>query len=131
MILEAQIEGHFIRRMYVDAGSASEILYEHCFSKLRSEVKSQMVSAIVPLVGFSGEIIWKMGQISLPVKMGDEENFTSTWMNFMVVRSPSPYNGIIGRPGVRRIQEVPSTAHEMLKFLISRGILTLRSNMII
>ncbi|GJW88583.1 hypothetical protein Tco_0163923 [Tanacetum coccineum] len=36
-------------------------------------------------------------------EIGDEEHSTSAWMNFMVVRSPSSYNGIIGRPGVRRI----------------------------
>nr|GEU39154.1 reverse transcriptase domain-containing protein [Tanacetum cinerariifolium] len=38
-------------------------------------------------------------EISLLVKIGDEEHPTSTWINFMVVRSPFPYNGIIGRPG--------------------------------
>ncbi|GKF58517.1 hypothetical protein Tco_0172054 [Tanacetum coccineum] len=42
-------------------------------------------------------------------------------MNFMIIRSPSPYNGIIGRPGVRRIQAVPSTAHGMLKFPVTGG----------
>ncbi|GJT87344.1 reverse transcriptase domain-containing protein [Tanacetum coccineum] len=56
---------------------------------------------------------------------------TSTWMNFVVVRSPSPYNKIIGRPGVRKIQAVLSTAHGMLKLLVSGGILTLRSSKII
>ncbi|GJR75096.1 hypothetical protein Tco_0087461 [Tanacetum coccineum] len=77
-----------------------------------------MVSGTVPLVGFSGEIIWPMGQISLLVKIGDEEHFTSTWMNFMLVRSPSPYNEIIGRRRVRRIQTVPSTAHGIIKVAI-------------
>ncbi|GJS35104.1 hypothetical protein Tco_0760332 [Tanacetum coccineum] len=90
-----------------------------------------MVSATVPLVGFSREIIWPMGQISLLVKIGDKEHFTFIWINFMVVRSPLPYNGIIGRPGVRRIQAIPSTARGMLKFLVLGGILTLRSNMIV
>ncbi|GKC36662.1 hypothetical protein Tco_1049046 [Tanacetum coccineum] len=52
-------------------------------------------------------------------------------MNFVVVRSPSPYNRIIGRPGVRKIQVVPSTAHGMLKFSVQGGILTLRSSRII
>nr|GEX35356.1 reverse transcriptase domain-containing protein [Tanacetum cinerariifolium] len=55
MIIEAEIGGHCIHRMYVDGGSASEIL------------------------------------------------------------SPSPYNGIIGRPGVKKLQKVSSTAHGMLK----------------
>ncbi|GKB02693.1 hypothetical protein Tco_0830782 [Tanacetum coccineum] len=90
-----------------------------------------MVPATTPLIGFSREVIWPMGQISLPVKIGDAEHSTSTWMNFVVVRSPSRYNRIIGRSGVRKIQAVPSTAHEMLKFLIPRGVLTLRSSRII
>ncbi|GJU46090.1 hypothetical protein Tco_1203356 [Tanacetum coccineum] len=90
-----------------------------------------MVSAIAPLIGFSEEITWPMGQILLPVKIGDVEHSTSTWMNFVVVRSPSPYNGIIGRPGVRKIQAVPSTAHGMFKFPVPGEILTLRSSRII
>ncbi|GKD33744.1 reverse transcriptase domain-containing protein [Tanacetum coccineum] len=72
-----------------------------------------------------------MGQILLPVKIGDAEHFTSTWMNIMVVRSPSSYNGILRRPGVRKIQTVPSTAHRMLKFPVPGGILTPWSNRII
>ncbi|GJT89462.1 reverse transcriptase domain-containing protein [Tanacetum coccineum] len=52
-------------------------------------------------------------------------------MNFMVVRSPSPYNGIIGRPGVRRIWTVPSTTHGMLKFPMAGGTVTLQSSRII
>nr|GFA33619.1 reverse transcriptase domain-containing protein [Tanacetum cinerariifolium] len=39
--------------------------------------------------------------------------------------SPSPYNGIIRRPGISAIRAVPSTAHEMLKFLIDGGIVTI------
>nr|GEW78244.1 reverse transcriptase domain-containing protein [Tanacetum cinerariifolium] len=61
---------------------------------------------------------------------GDAENYIKTWMNFMIVRSPSPYNGIIGRPGIREIQAVPSTAHEMLKFLMNGGIVTIRSTIL-
>ncbi|GKG45504.1 hypothetical protein Tco_0495582, partial [Tanacetum coccineum] len=109
--------------MYVDGGSASEVLYEHCFNKLHPKVKSQMIPATTPLLGFSGEISWPLGQISLMVSLGDGEHSTSTLMNFMVVRSPSPYNGIIGHPGLRKIQAVPFTAYGMLKFLVDGGIM--------
>ncbi|GJW85372.1 hypothetical protein Tco_0158517 [Tanacetum coccineum] len=78
-----------------------------------------MTPATTPLVGFSGEIIWPLGQITLLVKIGDKEHSTSAWMNFIVVRSPFPYNRIIGRPRVRRIWAVPSTTHEMLKFPVT------------
>nr|GEV80962.1 reverse transcriptase domain-containing protein [Tanacetum cinerariifolium] len=93
MISKAEMGGHFVHRMYVDGGSSSEVLYEHCFNRFL------MIQETSPLVGFSGEIIWPLGEISLFVKMDDEEHSTSAWMNFMVVRSPSPYNRIIGRPG--------------------------------
>nr|GEV22911.1 reverse transcriptase domain-containing protein [Tanacetum cinerariifolium] len=117
MIIKAEIEGHFIHQIYVDGGSASEILYEHCFSRLRPEVKNQMVPATTPLIGFSEEIIWPMGKISLLVKIGDE-NSTSTWMNFIVVRSPSPYNGIIGRPGDQQPSAITRSAKEIIKVAV-------------
>nr|GEX31259.1 hypothetical protein [Tanacetum cinerariifolium] len=131
MIIEAEMGGHCVHRMYVDGGSSSEILYEHCFNRFRLEVKNQMAPVTKPLVGFSGEIIWPLGQISLLVKIGDEKHSTSAWMNFMVVRSHSSYNGIIRRPGVRRIRAFPSTTHGMLKFPVIGGTVTLRSSKII
>nr|GFB43228.1 reverse transcriptase domain-containing protein [Tanacetum cinerariifolium] len=84
MIIDAEMGGHFVHRMYVDKGSSLEILYKHCFNIFRPEVRNQMVPATTLLVGFSREIIRKLGQISLLVKIGDEEHSTSAWMNFMV-----------------------------------------------
>ncbi|GKA68569.1 reverse transcriptase domain-containing protein [Tanacetum coccineum] len=112
-------------------GSSFEILYEHCFNRLRPEIKNQMVPATTSLIGFSGEIKWPLGQITLLVKIGDDEHSTSAWMDFMVVRSTSPHNGIIGRPELRKIQAVPSTTHGMIKFPVTGGILTLKSSKII
>nr|GEZ48538.1 reverse transcriptase domain-containing protein [Tanacetum cinerariifolium] len=104
MIIEAEIGGHCIHRMYLYGESASEIL---------------------------GEIIWPIGQIQLLVRIGDKEHSSSAWMNFVLVRSPSQYNGIIGRPGVRNLQAVPSTVHGMLKLLVERGVITLKSSMLV
>nr|GEW17542.1 reverse transcriptase domain-containing protein [Tanacetum cinerariifolium] len=125
LVIEAEIDGHIIHRMYVDEGSSMEILYERCFNRLRLEVKNQMVSATASLTGFSGETIWPLGQLRLLVTIGDADHSTRAWMNFMIVRSLSPYNGIIRRPGIKEIQAVPSTAHEMLKFLVDGGIVTI------
>nr|GEY89733.1 reverse transcriptase domain-containing protein [Tanacetum cinerariifolium] len=79
----------------------------------------------------SGEIIWPIGQIQLLVGIGDEEHSASAWMNFIVIMSLSPYNRIIGRPGVRKLQEVSSTAHEMLKIPVEGGVITLKSSRLI
>ncbi|GJS43748.1 putative reverse transcriptase domain-containing protein [Tanacetum coccineum] len=43
-------------------------------------------------------------------------------------RPPSPYSGIIGRPGVKKLQAVPSTAHRILKILVEGGVIILKSS---
>nr|GFA05622.1 reverse transcriptase domain-containing protein [Tanacetum cinerariifolium] len=98
------IKGHDIHSMYIDGGASVDILYEHYFQRLPPEVKRQ---------------------IRLLVIVGNEEHSTTTWMTFMVIRSPSPYNGIIGRPGISAIRAVLSTAHRMLKFPVDGGIITI------
>ncbi|GJV87667.1 reverse transcriptase domain-containing protein [Tanacetum coccineum] len=115
----------------VDGGASSEVLYKHCFIRLRPEIRSQMIPATTSLIGFSGETIWSIGQISLPVKIGDEEHSTSAWMNFMVIMSPSQHNGIRGRTGIRKIRAVLSTTHGMLKFPVKGGTVTIRSSRVI
>nr|GFA07349.1 reverse transcriptase domain-containing protein [Tanacetum cinerariifolium] len=77
MIIETEKRGHCVHRMYVDGVSSSKILYEHCFNRFCLEFKNQMIPATTPLVGFSREIVWPLGQISLLVKIGDEEHSTS------------------------------------------------------
>nr|GEW50015.1 reverse transcriptase domain-containing protein [Tanacetum cinerariifolium] len=131
LIIKAEMGGHTIHRMYVDGGFSMEIVYEHCFNRLRPEIKSQMVLATTSLTGFSGETIWPLGQLRLLVITGDVHHSTRAWMNFMIVRSLSPYDGIIGRPGIREIQAVPSIAHGMLKSPVEGGIVTIRSTILI
>nr|GFC16887.1 reverse transcriptase domain-containing protein [Tanacetum cinerariifolium] len=131
LIIEAEVDGHTIHRMYIDDGSSMEILYEHCFNRLRPDIKRQMVPATTSLTGFSGETTWPLGQLKLLVTIGDATHSTKAWMNFMIVKSLSPYNGIIGRPGLKAIQAVPSTVHGMLKFPTEKGIVTIRSSLLI
>nr|GEX99996.1 reverse transcriptase domain-containing protein [Tanacetum cinerariifolium] len=131
LVIEAKTDGHVIHRMYIDGGSSMEILYKHCFNRLPPEIKSQMVPATTSLIGFSGETIWPLGQLRLLVTIADATHSTKAWMNFMVVKSMSPYNGIIGRSGLKAIQAVPSTVHGMLKFLVEGEIATIRSTILI
>ncbi|GJY33947.1 hypothetical protein Tco_0418416 [Tanacetum coccineum] len=131
LVIEAEIGRHMIHRMYVDGGSLMKVLYQHCFNRLQPEIKRQMVPAMTSLTSFSGETIWPLGQLRLLVIIGDAEHSTKAWMNFMIVRSLSPYNDIIGRLGIREIQAVPSTAYGMLKFPVDGGIVTIYSTILI
>ncbi|GKF10108.1 hypothetical protein Tco_0048034, partial [Tanacetum coccineum] len=82
LIIEAEVEGHQVHRICIDGGSSFEILYEHCFNRLRPEIRNQMVPATTSLVRFSGEIKRPLGQITLLVKVEDDKHSTSAWMDF-------------------------------------------------
>nr|GFC01973.1 reverse transcriptase domain-containing protein [Tanacetum cinerariifolium] len=51
-----------------------------------------MVPATTSLTGFSGETTLPLGQPRLLVTIGDVTHSTKAWMNFMIVKSLSPYN---------------------------------------
>jgi hypothetical protein len=125
LTIEIHIGGHDIHRMYIDGGASADILYDHCFKRLRPEIQNQLIPATTSLTGFTGEKIWSMWQLRLLVVVGNEQHSTATWINFMVIKSPSPYNGIIERPGTSSMRAVPYTAHGMLKFPVEGGVVTL------
>nr|GEV64074.1 reverse transcriptase domain-containing protein [Tanacetum cinerariifolium] len=103
MIIEAEMGGHCVHRIYVDGGSSSKILYGYCFSKFHPEIKNQLIPANTPLDGFSGEIIWSLRQISLLVRIGDKEHSMSAWMNFMVSTMIIPLEcSMVLEPGIPR-----------------------------
>ncbi|GJW95597.1 hypothetical protein Tco_0175269 [Tanacetum coccineum] len=99
LTIEINAAGHDIHRMYIDGGASADILYEHCFQRLRPEVKSQLNPATTSLTGFTGEKIWPMGATDvLPeVMVGNKEALSSTtaWMNFNAPRDAkdSPSDG--------------------------------------
>ncbi|GKF22755.1 hypothetical protein Tco_0075077 [Tanacetum coccineum] len=94
MVVDALIEGFRVRRIHVDGGSSSEVMYEHCFINLSYRTRSRLKESLIPLVGFSGE-------------------------------SPSPYNALLGRMGMRSLGAVASTIHSMINFPTSNGIATI------
>ncbi|GJZ03088.1 hypothetical protein Tco_0521049 [Tanacetum coccineum] len=49
IILEAHIEGYQVRRIYVDRGSSSEVMYEHYFRNLGPDTKAKLRESRVPL----------------------------------------------------------------------------------
>ncbi|GJS77945.1 hypothetical protein Tco_0727826 [Tanacetum coccineum] len=78
----------------------------------------------------SGETYGRYDNLAI-VTIEDGRSSTRAWMNFMIVRSLSLYNGIIKRHRIQEIQVVPSTAHGMLKFLADKGIVTICSTILI
>ncbi|GJU92860.1 reverse transcriptase domain-containing protein [Tanacetum coccineum] len=70
LIITADVRITHIHRIYMDGGSSTKIMYEHCFKQLTSEEKEkrlqQMRLPTEPLVRFAGQISWPLGLIQSP-----------------------------------------------------------------
>ncbi|GJS49612.1 hypothetical protein Tco_0599733 [Tanacetum coccineum] len=118
------IEGFMVRKIYVDGGSFSKIMYEYCFRNLDYRTRSRLKESRIPLVGFSGKVNYPLGVIDLEVTIGEYKRTRTVIMEFVVVKSPSLYNAILGRTRMRSLGAIASTIYSMIKFLTSNGIAT-------
>ncbi|GJV26052.1 hypothetical protein Tco_1378747 [Tanacetum coccineum] len=83
-------------RIYVDGGSSSEVMYEHCFRNLKTETKARLRESRTTLVGFSKEVNYPVRVIKLNVTMEEPGKLWTVTMEFAVVKSHSPYYVILG-----------------------------------
>ncbi|XP_028076948.1 uncharacterized protein LOC114278999 [Camellia sinensis] len=95
-----------VKRVLVDHGSAADILYYDLFRKLGLS-EQHLTPAAAPLVGFNSQPEWPLGRIVLPVVAGTKTH----QIEFLVINTPFPYNAILGRSWIHRMEAVPSTYH--------------------
>ncbi|GKA16634.1 reverse transcriptase domain-containing protein [Tanacetum coccineum] len=112
LIIEAEVEGYLVRRVYVDEGSSAEVMFEHCFENLPGKGEAELRETELNLVVSA-------------LKIFPQERARRTSMKFIIIRAPSPYNIILGRPGLKILHAIPSTIHSMIKFPTPKGIATL------
>nr|GEX72785.1 hypothetical protein [Tanacetum cinerariifolium] len=105
LIVEAEVEGYLVKRVYVDEGSSVEVMFEHCFENLNPKIKAGLRETQTDLVGFSGEISKPLEKIELEM--------------------------CFGMPGLKTLRAIPSTIHAMMKFLTPKGVATLVTRMLI
>ncbi|GAV57381.1 hypothetical protein CFOL_v3_00918, partial [Cephalotus follicularis] len=103
VVVTLLVELFTMKRILLDSGSSTDILYKHAFDQLRIPA-DQLKPVKTPLVGFTGEMIHPLGSINLSVVAGTAPRQTQVEMTFLVVDTPSPYNAIIGRPGLNLLE---------------------------
>lgn len=52
VVIKVLISNREVNRAYLERGSSCEVIYEHCFLKLKPSIRSKRVDSKVPLVGF-------------------------------------------------------------------------------
>jgi hypothetical protein len=65
-----------------------------------------------------------LGQIDLPVPLGDEWNFHTEILTFEVVGFSGTYHAILGRPAYAKFMTVPNYTYLKLKIPGPKGIIT-------
>ncbi|GAV69260.1 hypothetical protein CFOL_v3_12761, partial [Cephalotus follicularis] len=104
-----------MKRILIDSGSLADILYKDAFDQLRIPA-DQLRPVKTPLMGFAGEMVHPLGSMDLPVVAGTNPCQTQVKMTFLVVDTTSPYNAIIGWPGLNLMEAIVSTEHLVMKF---------------
>ena len=72
--------------------------------------------ASIPLIGFIGDVIDVEEEIDLSLTVGIEPRQSTIVLSFMVIRVPSTYNTILGRPGLNALKVIVSTYHLLVQF---------------
>ncbi|GJV72034.1 hypothetical protein Tco_1492029 [Tanacetum coccineum] len=103
VVIKVHISGRQMNRAYLDSGSLCEVIYEHCFLNLKPSIKSLRVDSNTPLVGFSGEESWPLGEVPLEVIIGEGLLTITKTLTFLIVRSYSPHNLLLRRTAMQEI----------------------------
>lgn len=75
----------------------------------------------MPLMGFAKETMFPEGSIKLPLIVRDTLNQSIVLVNLLMIKSPSVYNTILGRPILNTLRAATSTYHLIIKFSIESG----------
>ncbi|XP_071933287.1 uncharacterized protein [Coffea arabica] len=121
IVIEVITCNYKVKKVYIDNGSAIDVLYYKTFKELQLEDR-QLVPVRTPLIGFAGPPVRPEGMITLMVTVGASPKCRTVPVNFAVVKEPSSYNMILGRPTLNALRAVCSTLHLSMKFPTPEGV---------
>ena len=110
-MITLQIGGYDVKRVMVDQGSATEIMYLDLYKGLNLKAED-LTPYSSPFASFKGKIIIPKGQIRLPVQTGSEV----VEVDFIVMDAYSPYTTIITKPWLHTLGAVSSALHQKVKY---------------
>ncbi|XP_071924104.1 uncharacterized protein [Coffea arabica] len=121
IVIEVITCNYKVKKVYIDNGSAIDVLYYKTFKELQLEDR-QLVPVRTPLIGFAGPPVRPEGMITLMVTIGVSPKCRTVPVNFAVVKEPSSCNMILGRPTLNALRAVCSTLHLSMKFPTPEGV---------
>ena len=93
LVVTLKINGYNVRRVMIDQGSATEIMYPDFFKRLKLKPEN-LTAYSSPMVSFEGKMVIPKGHIRLPVQTSSDV----VKVDFIMVNAFSLYTAIIGQP---------------------------------
>ncbi|XP_027100978.2 uncharacterized protein [Coffea arabica] len=120
LYIVVRCNGKMLPKVLIDNGSALNICPWSTLEKLGlQDVKLRPSGTIVR--GFDGAQREPIGEVDLVVEMGPAQfQITCQVMHF-----PSVYNVLLGRPWIHKSGAVPSSLHQLLKFVVNDKLITI------
>ncbi|XP_070039676.1 uncharacterized protein [Nicotiana tomentosiformis] len=109
-------------KIFVDPGSSANIIQWRVLEQ--AKLAGSIIPATKLLAGFNLASVNTRGEILL---LTNTEGVMKTTL-FEVVDGDMGYNIILGRPWLHEMKAMPSTYHQLLKFLTPEGIKHIRGN---
>ena len=130
LVIMLNIEGFNTKRILVDNGSSTDIIYLPAFQQLKLDPK-RLRPFESPLVSFSGDRVYPKGIVTLTVTMGAQPKQLTCQLDFLVVDYLSSYNVIIGRPTLNRWKAATSIYYLKVKFPMDNEVSEVRGDQIL
>ncbi|GJT78301.1 hypothetical protein Tco_1045026 [Tanacetum coccineum] len=116
VVIKAKLIRKEVNRVYMDIKSSCEIIYEHCFMKLKPSIRASKVDSKAPLIGFSGEKSWSIGKIPLEITIGDAPLTRKETLNFMIIKGIgmilSTHESDKIKEGMKKVRETPPVSEK-------------------
>ncbi|XP_074283451.1 uncharacterized protein LOC141607998 [Silene latifolia] len=112
-----------VRKTLVDTGSSVNLIMLETLKTIGLD-KENLIKKSVPLVGFSGETVYSVGEITIPTYIEGVNKL----VRYLVIEGLTTYNVILGRPWLHQMKAVPSTYHQCLKFPTPWGTVTVKGD---
>ena len=111
LVVTLRIGGYDVKRVIINQGSATEIMYPNLFKGLNLKPEN-LIAYNSPLVSFKCKMVIPKGQIRLLMQTGSDV----VDVDFIVVDAFSPYTTIMGRPWLHTLGAVSFTLHQKVKY---------------
>ncbi|XP_072064304.1 uncharacterized protein [Arachis hypogaea] len=120
MVITARVGTSLVKRILVDTGADSNIIFRNVFDALGLK-NADLQTHQHGVVGLGDHFIKPDGIITLPTSLGQGQGRRTIMAEFVILRDSTAYNIILGRKTINDLGGVISTMMLVMKFITEEG----------